>query len=159
MKFYLFLFVVLFGFANAPLGHASQCVPGKFDDIVKQADVIFIGKVIEKQRILTEEEKASAHFPLDCGGKTASFDVYKVWKGEVKKGVTVYSKDACLDTGSYFMTDNLYVVFANTHPKVQFADFHIGDLCDGTTNVFSDKKMTLELIKNLDERFKTIDHP
>lgn len=150
-KFLLFLILALTVFG----GHhatASTCTPLEFDEAVKKADIIFLGKVIERTSL--EErgpygEKYSPDEP-ECGSKIASFDVYKVWKGDLEKLTTVYSKGACFNVGSYFKLNHLYFVFANKSNKKVDADYMIGDVCDGTKNLLHMGLPMIDLINDLD---------
>lgn len=137
---------------NINSAQATQCSPKKFDVITKQADVIFIGKVTKRIPLDEEDKYGEKYLPSEpeCGSKIATFDVYKTWKGNLKSETTVYSKGACFNVGSYFKLDNLYIVFANVNTKDVSAQYMIGDICDGTKNIFDEESHTIEIIKKLD---------
>ncbi len=156
---FLILALIIFGGHHAT---ASTCFPTTFEDNVQKADIIFLGKVIERTSFSKEEGYSKSH-QLKCGSKTALFDVYKVWKGNDHAKTTVYSIDGCTRLGSYLQLNHLYIVFANKntieskakrqgmdfiHDKT--ADYIINETCDGTENLLHMGLPMIDLINDLD---------
>ncbi len=159
---FLILALMIFGGHHAT---ASTCTPLEFDEAARKADIIFLGKVIERSSFMEQEGYSKLQQLRDplCGGKTAQFDVYKVWKGNDHAKTTVYSIDACTRLGSYLQLNHLYIVFANKntieskakrqgmdiiHDKT--ADYIINETCDGTENLLHMGLPMIDLINDLD---------
>ena len=102
----LFVFLLL----ASSIAHTETCDDPGFSNKYKQADVIFAGEVIDREKDLTDKLYANDH--QSCGGKTASFKVMHSWKGSIQATQKVYSWDGCDSLGSYFMIGEHYLVFA-----------------------------------------------
>lgn len=155
MKFSMYLLIIaslLFFETND--ANASQCALKQFDETVEQADIIFMGKVIKRDSF-NEEGRGWKYSPEQpqCGSKVATFEIYKVWKGDIPDDTTtVYSTDGCYGLGSYFSLSDLYIVFANTNSRELPIDasYGIGTVCDGTTGLLHDDERIIKLQQNLD---------
>ncbi len=148
---------------------AMSCSPKKFNETIKQADIVFMGKVIKRDSFNEKGvygKKYSSDEPY-CGSKVATFEIYKTWKGHIQGNnkTTVYSSDGCFGLGDYFKLNHLYIIFANTNTRELPIDslYRIGTICDGTKDLFpeypEDKqgKYIIELIQNLDNTPKNKD--
>lgn len=116
---------------------AMQCMPRPLEENFKAADIIFVGKVEQRQAVESSEPdgicwKQSEKQPL-CGSKVATFAISKLWKGTLPDthSVKVFSNDGCYCLGSYFETGKEYLVFAN-HMVDGTAEYTIRTVCDGT---------------------------
>lgn len=157
LKFIFLLFLLAI---SKPDGlHASQCIPKSFKEIVNGADIIFMGKVIERQPVLDTDQKYSfspeylQEHP-QCGSKIATIRVEQTWKSDgftIGDEVRVHATDACYWVSSYLSLDQEYIVFANTNPD-QVPHYRIGTVCDGTTGL-NETKRAAELQNNLDNYF------
>lgn len=154
MRIIFLVFIFLFSATNH--SYAMECVPKEFEEIFNKADVIFKGKVIKRDSFNMDEDelicwKHSKESPK-CGEKIAMFEVTKTWKGDVGDNPSVYASDACYCLGSYFITGEEYIVFANVNNKKYpyHADYQMGTVCDGTVGI-SKNNPEDELIRKLDE--------
>ena len=132
---------------------AMTCSPIPFDEAIQQADVIFQGTVIARESLSNSSNglcwQRSEGYYSDCGPKIATFDVHKIWKGDVDSSVKVFSEDACYCLGNYFEMDSELIVFARQE-DVSDAELLAQDVCHGTSYVNSNSN---ELIENLNEVF------
>lgn len=124
---------------------ATQCALQPLKANLKNAEVIFKGKIVERYTFETQENSRrsfcasnSAERP-NCGPKVAIFQIAKVFKGELSdERITVYSKDGCLCLGHYFKKGDEYLVFATKtneeHPAHAKAELVASNVCGGTGN-------------------------
>ena len=142
--------------------HAKQCAPGKFEDNAKTADIIFEGKVIEREPHEITSRKSicwqqeSGNNAL-CGGKLATFEINTLWKGDyTEKTIEVYSEDACYCLGNYFEEDKNYIVFGyknSSVPDWKTTFSTAGSVCQGTIPL-ANHTVSKETRKQLDNKFK-----
>lgn len=110
---------------------AMLCTQQPLDEVIENADAIFTGR-IRSVDFLPEPSSPSLcrYDGVKCGGKIATVQVRRVWKGEVEKTAYVYSEDACYCLGTYFEKgqERLFIVKhsdrrAETSIKVARVDF------------------------------------
>ena len=146
---FLFLFVFIFSIKH---GYASQCTPLSISEIIKQSDVIFIGKVIDRKKTEFSESQRCWEYSSEkpeCGSKISTFEVTKIIKGSLKNKVTIYSMDACYCTGSYLTKGKEYIVAAIKNTKEVQADFISQGACYGTRDTFYEQGK--DFIKELEK--------
>lgn len=117
--------------------NASQCHSIPLEENIKNADVIFLGEVIERSPFNEEGRgwEYSAERP-DCGSKIAKLKISKAWKGDfLNSETTVYSYDGCYMVGSYLGLNRSFIVFANKTPDdaAYESQYSIGTVCEGTS--------------------------
>lgn len=130
----VFLFLLLV----SSVARTETCRDPGFSNKYKEADVIFAGEVISREKDLTDEEYSNDH--ESCGGKTANLKVMHSWKGSLQATQKVYSWDGCGSLGSYFEIGEHYLVFAKidkTTPDV-LSDIG-GCYTDSLANSVADK--------------------
>jgi len=136
MKALISLLALLF----AHPAFASSCVSRSAEENFRAADVVFLGKIVGRKPVTLESSKcwpASAEKPA-CGGKLATFEVQKTWKGAAGPQISVQSEDACLCLGSYFTEGKEYIVFAHGKDTALTTG-----VCEGTTKTDSEDAQNL----------------
>jgi hypothetical protein len=95
---------------------ASQVACDSVESYFETADVVFVGKVIERKNIEESNDGIcwTAAQGENCGSKVATFQVNELLKGKESNITTVYAGDGCYCVNPYLKTGNEYVVFGIT---------------------------------------------
>jgi hypothetical protein len=119
---YLFLLVAFIVVASTS-AQAMMCEQQTLEEVIPRADAIFSGRVqfvrfvpraIVGQSMCWEHRQEAP----DCGAKVATIAVQRIWKGELRREVLVYSEDACYCLGTYFREgDEILFVVRRYHGR------------------------------------------
>jgi hypothetical protein len=97
--------------------YAMMCEKQSIDEVISQAEAVFSGRVQSVRfvpRAIIGQSMCWEHRPEapECGAKVATVAVHRIWKGELRREVSVYSEDACYCLGAYFRAgeEMLFVV-------------------------------------------------
>jgi hypothetical protein len=124
--------VVSFLLSLSQDGFACSCVGPRGKEALAGAAAAFSGKVVQIERLDADEPRGEPRIIV-------TFEVYRWWKGQLKKSVvlhTIYNKWSC--EGYFFKEGGEYVVFAYRNrehmaEKFPFAKDTLGvTLCGGT---------------------------
>lgn len=112
--------------AFATQANAMQCTIDVVPIQWRQAEFIFLGTIIEIEKLPMESAAMVGLKGDNCGAKVATFTVEMVWKGSFSSDSTkVFSWDSCYGLGSFFEEDSKYILFGNA---AQSDDLNLVDL-------------------------------
>ncbi len=126
---FLLPFVVLLFLYDAAL--ACRCPPRKLSTNVSRSLSVFSGKVTK----ITFNQ-----LPAERGRYTVILEVEQVWKGEIKKKITLITQATSCDIR--FREGESYLVFASMHKD---ASELTTDICSGTGLVI-ERKENIEML-------------
>ena len=122
-----------------------------------KSEIIFKGQVVLREPVQDKEDSFCVKYSKEkqnCGGKIATFKISKIWKGDKSlKNAKVFSGDACLCLGRYFLVGEEYIVFTNkNHDRSDISAEYFGaHACGGTMSVKDNRALKLQ--EMLDKEF------
>ncbi len=148
------LFIISLVFLLSSGSFAMECVASKLKDKFESADFVFMGTVVQREKIQDNGNGICWNKGELCGPKVATLAVEEIWKGNMAlKDVRVYSEDACYCVGTYYELDQRYIVYGNA---VDSENFEIHGMGACYSEIFDDK-YSKKTIKKLNKFRKSID--
>jgi hypothetical protein len=135
-KEFLLFTLLNFGFLGG--AEALMCMPKATQEIVKDADVAFVGTVISvedsayKPRSICRDKTIAAPH---CGGKLVTVRVTESGRGGTQGTATVIAEDSCYCTGNRWNIGSSYIVVAHKNTSKIVGQFIALDICSGTNEV------------------------
>ena len=113
---------------------ASTCARLPPAEVANQAEVAFVGTVLEAERDSYRPRRTcwGASRGPKCGGKRVTFAVVEVLRGDVDDRVELLSEDACYCLGSYWEVGDAYLVIATLEGEGASERLVAGDVFTGT---------------------------
>jgi hypothetical protein len=129
---------ILINFAFIETADALMCMPQTAQEIVKNAEVAFVGMVTSiedsayKPRSLCQDR---AHEKPHCGGKILNIRVTENLRGSAEDTAIVIAEDSCYCTGIRWNIGSSYIVVARKNTSKIAGQFIALDICSGTSAV------------------------
>lgn len=129
---------ILISFASVNTADALICTPQTVQEIVKNAEVAFVGTVTSvqdsayKSRSLCQDRTGEQPH---CGGKVVIFHVTGNLRGDAEDTANVLAEDSCYCTGIRWNIGSSYIVVARKNSLKIAGQFIASDMCSGTSVV------------------------